>query len=561
MRFTVVQAAVAGLTIWVFKSCLQKALVIKSKQHALKVCPGGSLLWLHPFRSLSIIFGPLFPFKGQMGYYFAQFSLYKRYGSTCLSSILVWNALPIFWLSDAKAIKAVSADRVLFSKDVEAYEPLNIYGPNIVGAEGSEWKRHRSAANSAFNDENNALVWRESARILYEWFDEIDNPEGPPQIGDSIDLLQAFTHIALLIISSAGFGHRVSLKEDSKAEPPLGHKLAFKPAITTALRLLLLKALTPSWLYDLSGYIHLPYVTPILNKTSTSFEAVRDHMLEVISLARAWISDGKITSMDAGLLRNLVEANISHDVVLDKGQLSDEELLSDTFAYLIAGHETTANTLSFALALLALYPDVQQRLYEESCRLWPDGAPSPESPSFHKKSLSSLGYTTAAFYEALRLFPPVVRLGKQVLTDTDLKAHRFTTSHDGKVRDVEEYTVTIPGGSMVIIDISALHMNPIYWGDDAAEFKPERFIDTETYRWPRDAFDAFSAGPRNCIGQRFAITEGVCILAHLTRRYEILVPDDLQMKPYGEQKQILLKWTPDFTAKPANARVRLRRRL
>lgn len=53
----------------------------------------------------------------------------------------------------------------------------------------------------------------------------------------------------------------------------------------------------------------------------------------------------------------------------------------------------------------------------------------------------------------------MVRLGKQVLTDTDLKAHRFTTSHDGKVRDVEEYTVTIPGGSMVIIDISALHMN------------------------------------------------------------------------------------------------------
>jgi hypothetical protein len=52
-----------------------------------------------------------------------------------------------------------------------------------------------------------------------------------------------------------------------------------------------------------------------------------------------------------------------------------------------------------------------------------------------------------------------VRLGKQVLTDTDIKARRFTTSHDGKVQDVEEYTVPIKGGSMVIIDISALHMN------------------------------------------------------------------------------------------------------
>jgi hypothetical protein len=80
--------------------------------------------------------GTVFPFKGQMGYYFAEFSrkclplevsiridaflVYKLYGSTCLSSILFWNAVPIFWLSDAETIKVVSANRALFPKDVEA---------------------------------------------------------------------------------------------------------------------------------------------------------------------------------------------------------------------------------------------------------------------------------------------------------------------------------------------------------------------------------------------------------------------------------------------------------
>jgi cytochrome P450 len=73
--------------------------------------------------------------------------------------------------------------------------------------------------------------------------------------------------------------------------------------------------------------------------------------------------------------------------------------------------------------------------------------------------------------------------------------------------------------------------------------------------------NAFSSGPRSCIGQRFAVTEGVCILAHLARRYEILVPDDLKMKPHAEQKRVLLKWMPDSTTKPMNARVRLRRHL
>ena len=102
-------------------------------------------------------------------------------------------------------------------------------------------------------------------------------------------------------------------------------------------------------------------------------------------------------------------------------------------------------------------------------------------------------YITAALYETLRLCPPIPRLGRQALSGVHIKARRFTTSHDGKVRDMEEYTVLIKGGSLVVIDISALHMNrevrltkiakfltlhsAIYWGDDVTEFKPERFID------------------------------------------------------------------------------------
>jgi hypothetical protein len=170
------------------------------------------------------------PFIEVTGSILTFFTVYERYGSTCLSSIVFWNALPMFWLSGAEAIKAVSTDRALFSKDVEAvsltchlldlggklkhvqYEPLNIYGRNIVGTEGLEWKRHRSVANSAFNEvsvvvqlaylypislhqANNALVWRESARVIHEWFEEIEGPGGPVPKGNSIDLLKALTQV------------------------------------------------------------------------------------------------------------------------------------------------------------------------------------------------------------------------------------------------------------------------------------------------------------------------------------------------------------------------------
>ncbi|RDB30006.1 hypothetical protein Hypma_014135 [Hypsizygus marmoreus] len=559
MRLSVVELAAGLSTAWLVKILLQKYLAAKLTRPVLGVCPGGSLLWLHPFRTASLVLGPFFPLKNQMGYYYAQFEFYAKYGSTCLSSVTFWNAIPIFWLSDADAIKTVHAGRATFPKDVEAYETLNIYGPNMVGTEGSDWKRHRSVANSAFNETNNALVWRETIRVVDEWFAEIDEANATSQGGTPVDLLKDFTQVALLVISAAGFGRRASLKEDSNTEPPPGHKRAFRPAVISTLDNLFTKVLTPTWIYDLSDRVYLPFITPTLNETREAFEALRLHMLDVISQARDWIAGGKAASMDAALLRNLVEANA--DGSASNKRLSDDELLSDTFTFLLAGHETSAHSLCFAVVLLALHPDIQQRVYEETLELWPDGVSSPISSSPYKESMAKLDYTQAVFHETLRLFPAVARLAKLVTTDTTLKARRFSTTSMGKIRNVEQYEVPIKAGSMVLIDIIGLHMNPIHWGEDVAEFKPERFIDTDTYRWPRDAFNAFSGGPRSCIGQRFSITESVCILAHITRKYEILVPEELGGKSRAEQEKVLLKWLPGITATPRNARVVFRRRV
>lgn len=96
--------------------------------------------------------------------------MYQHYGSTVISSVTFWESIPTYWLSDADAIKAVSTERAAFPKDVEAvsgcptflvplvftrfaqYEALNIYGENMVGNEGSDWKRHRAISKPAFNE-------------------------------------------------------------------------------------------------------------------------------------------------------------------------------------------------------------------------------------------------------------------------------------------------------------------------------------------------------------------------------------------------------------------------
>ncbi|KAL0959591.1 hypothetical protein HGRIS_011300 [Hohenbuehelia grisea] len=539
---------------------IQGVISVWRVQKILGDCPGGEILWVHPFRVLSIVVGSFFPFKGQIGHYFSRFDQYRSYGSTILSSVVFSGAIPIFWLADAEAIKIVSTERSLFPKDVAAYEALNIYGPSILGTEGSDWKRHRNVAKPAFNEANTSYVWSETVRVLNEWFSHLDTTQaGKSDI--TINLVKDMTQVTLLVISSAGFGRKVSWSDDLKMDALAGHTMSFRQAVTSAIDNVFVKVLTPSWLYRLSQGVRIPIISKAMRNAQRSFDALRGHMQDVVEHARADHISG-ISRTDAALLKNLVGANMAELGTLKS--LSDDELLSNTFNFLLAGHETSAHTLSYAVTMLALYPEVQAKVYEEAMRLWPDGFPEESSSTTFSQSFLRLTYTTAVFHETLRMFPAIIRLGKPVQRDTTLPGYRFQPATSDKlstnIQDPQRFTVNIPVGSVVIIDIFGVHRNPIHWGADADSFKPERFIDTDNYRWPRDAFLAFSAGPRSCIGQRFSTVESTCILASLVLKYQILIPDDLKSLPRLEQERILLDTTPQVTLTPNNARVQLKRR-
>lgn len=167
------------------------------------------------------------------------------------------------------------------------------------------------------------------------------------------------SQVTLLVISSAGFGRRVSLMEASKAEPPLGHKRTFRDAVTSTLEHMIPKVLFPDWLYDLSSRIYLPLITPYLKETRESFDALGLHMLDVISLARDWVAGGKTGSMDAALIRNLVEANMSNDQ--GNRHLTDDELLSNTFVgvFLLSRKEALFDSFlrfSYLRAMVTVLP-------------------------------------------------------------------------------------------------------------------------------------------------------------------------------------------------------------
>lgn len=120
-------------------------------------------------------------------------------------------------------------------------------------------------------------------------------------------------------------------------EPQLSrHGMSFGPAVISAVQHLVPKVLTPHWLVKLAQYVRIPFVGSVLKETQDSFEALRFHMLDMILLAREWVSGGKTSLMDAALLRNLVEANVANQEEDKNGKrLTDDELLSNTFVGLV----------------------------------------------------------------------------------------------------------------------------------------------------------------------------------------------------------------------------------
>ncbi|KAK6035515.1 unspecific monooxygenase [Cooperia oncophora] len=182
--------------------------------------------------------------------------------------------------------------------------------------------------------------------------------------------------------------------------------------------------------------------------------------------------------------------------------LTREEITAQCFVFLLAGFDTTATSLAFATHLLAKHPSVQKNLQEEI-----DQHCNRESISY--ETLTSLRYLDAVIKETLRMYPlATVANSRRCMKATTL----------GGVR--------IQEGENVCADTLTIHFNRELWGDDADDFRPERWLEQSDR--PSAAFLSFGLGPRQCIGMRLALMEEKLVLAHLLQRYNIVATCDTE---------------------------------
>jgi cytochrome P450 len=197
---------------------------------------------------------------------------------------------------------------------------------------------------------------------------------------------------------------------------------------------------------------------------------------------------------DPGRDAPLVRALIAATDPLTGAPLSDAQIGDELIVFMLAGYDTTATTLTYALWALGRHPDVQQKVRDEVTSLG-DRELTPAD-------LPRLGYLTQVLQEALRLCPPAPVIGRTAMRDIAIDGYR------------------IRKGTMVVFGVYAIHRDPSLWKDPLT-FDPERFSKDNREGRDRWAYLPFGGGPRSCIGDHFAMLEATLALGTIIRRIQI----------------------------------------
>ena len=223
------------------------------------------------------------------------------------------------------------------------------------------------------------------------------------------------------------------------------------------------------------------------------FEKARDKLDRIVY---GLIAERRASGKDAGDLLSMLLLAQDED---DHAGMTDKQVRDEALTLLIAGHETTANALTWTWYLLSQNPEVEARLHAELDRVL-----GGKSPSFD--DVPRLPYTTGVFSESLRLYPPAWAIGRRAREDYSIDGY------------------TIPAKSILLMSPWVVQRDPRWW-PEPEKFDPDRWAPEHADGRPRFAYFPFGGGTRVCIGERFAWAEGVLVLATIAQRWKMrLVP-------------------------------------
>lgn len=205
------------------------------------------------------------------------------------------------------------------------------------------------------------------------------------------------------------------------------------------------------------------------------------------------IAERRATGEDRGDLLSMLL--LAQDDEGDGGSMTNTQLRDEAMTLFVAGHETTANALTWTWYLISQHPDVERKLHRELETVLAGRLPGAED-------VARLTYTEMVFAESMRLYPPAWTLGRRAVTDYQISDY------------------IIPANSIILMSPWVTHHDGRYF-PEPFNFDPERWTTNARESRPKFSYYPFGGGPRVCIGEQFAWMEGVLLIATIAQQWKM----------------------------------------
>ncbi|XP_016948831.1 cytochrome P450 4d1 [Drosophila biarmipes] len=404
-------------------------------------------------------------------------------------------------LFDPRDVERVLSSTHLLTKSQEYSFLAGWLNEGLLVSSGRKWHRRRKIITPAFHfrilEPYVEIFDRQSRRLV----DQLRLRSSSGQ--ERINLGEAIHLCTLDAICETAMGVSINAQSNADSE--------YVQAVKTISMVLHKRMFNILYRFDLTYML-----TPLARAEKKALDVLHQFTEKIIVQRREEIirggnetGNGNSEDADVGAKRKMAFLDILLQSTIDERPLSNLDIREEVDTFMFEGHDTTSSALMFFFYNIATHPEAQRKCFEEIRSVVGQDKSTPVTYDL----LNQLSYVDLCIKETLRMYPSVPLLGRKVLEDCEI---------NGKL---------IPAGTNIGI-------SPLYLGrreelfSEPNSFKPERFdVVTTAEKLNPYAYIPFSAGPRNCIGQKFAMLEIKAIVANVLRHYEVHFVGDISEPP------------------------------
>ncbi|KAH8270580.1 hypothetical protein KR018_012042, partial [Drosophila ironensis] len=433
-----------------------------------------------------------------------------------------WGLLQRVWVFNRLLIMSADAEfneQLLSSQEHLVKHPVyrllgQWLGNGLLLSDGKVWHQRRKIITPTFH----FSILEQFVEVFDQQSNVCVQNLAPKANGEVFDVYRHICLAALDIIAETAMGTKICAQSNESTP--------YAEAVNECTALMCWRFMSvylqSEFLFTLT-HPHLKWRQTQLIRTMHEFTTKVIEQRRNVLEEQQRMAGGSTGASDVGAKQRMALLDVLLMATMDGRPLSNDEIREEVDTFMFEGHDTTTSALSFCLHELSRHPEVQDRLLEEIDRV----LGSDRSRPVTIRDLNELKYMESVIKESLRMYPPVPIVGRKLVADFKYSMYLVETQYIILEVFIEILLLAhkqfgeaiIPAGSEIIVGIFGIHRIPEDY-PEPDEFNPDRFENGD--RVAPFKMVPFSAGPRNCIGQKFALLEMKMMLAKIVREYELL---------------------------------------